>query len=295
MFTPELSWQVNEPCKGSDNSFHRNRKDPFVDPSTILYFEIGSAALLRSFYSSSLAALLLAYHEVTQHYISREAQTAGSTMSWYRSFVASYQRSAGRRNDDDGICGDAISTVGIPGTDIDRGPVVPVVASSSIISQAPSAARAIEDGLHIGSSDASSLGDGKPAAYDPLSSAQHSETLSSIQELSVDVKGGRTIPEHQSDTQSRMAYQERYYSDFPMAVKSVERLKLPLFEMKEIYRSWYAILLRRLSDHPDTTLAIIVTEYNGRLVALGVLQSPKVWTNKSSMRFMSVFRPRLGP
>ena len=73
-----------------------------------------------------------------------------------------------------------------------------------------------------------------------------------------------------------MAYQERYYSDFPMAVKSVERLKLPLFEMKEIYRSWYAILLRRLSDHPDTTLAIIVTEYNGHLVALEVLQSPKV-------------------
>ena len=36
--------------------------------------------------------------------------------------------------------------------------------------------------------------------------------------------------------------------------------------MKETYRSWYAILLRWLADHIDTTSAIIVTEHNGRLV-----------------------------
>ena len=165
-----------------------------------------------------------------------------------------------------GISGDTISTAGIPGTDIDRGPVVPVVVSSSITFQAPSATRALEDSLHISLSDASSLADGKPAASDPSSSVQHGETLSPIQELDVDVKGGRTTPEPQSDTRSRMEYQERYYSDFPMAVKSVERLKLPPFEKKETYRSWYAILLRRLSDHPDTASAIVVREHNGRLV-----------------------------
>ena len=55
-----------------------------------------------------------------------------------------------------------------------------------------------------------------------------------------------------------MAYQERSYSDFPMTVKSVDRLKLPPFEKKETYRSWYAILFRRLADHPDTASAVTV-------------------------------------
>jgi len=147
----------------------------------------------------------------------------------------------------DGISGDAISTAGIPGTVIDRGPVVPVVASSSITSQAPSATRDLEGSLHISLSDASSLGDGKPAASDPSSSAQHGETLSSIQELDVDVKGGgggRTIPEPQSNTQSRMAYQERYYSDFPMAVKSVDWSKLPPFAKIALGLPFYGLVQR---------------------------------------------------
>ena len=64
----------------------------------------------------------------------------------------------------DGISGDVISTADIPGPEIDRSPVVPVVASSSITFQARSDS---DDGLHIIElSDASSLGSGKPAASD---------------------------------------------------------------------------------------------------------------------------------
>ena len=91
----------------------------------------------------------------------------------------------------DGISGDFISTADIRGSEIDCSPVVPVVASSSITFQARSDT---DDGLHnIGLSDASSLGSGKPAVSDQLPLAQHGETLSS---MNVDVKGGRTIPEH---------------------------------------------------------------------------------------------------